>query len=259
MSLPLAHSLLRQLERPSAVRLNANAFWGWGFDVRSPAPEYTLDEIARFIAPAYETIAPDQHNERVSYYDHVKKHDNIRVTANSVLTMEIVRVSVPGESVCVIETIATWLRVRLLGPVIANYELYDGVVGPFATALGTPFPWPLGNGLGSFLTVEWLLVRERVPDIAPQPAFAPLTPGQAIIPRDTALTVPWRDQRYNWNGNHAVNHYFVTGDRSYVRLFATFITTGDAEFSVEIAGRLGGFVQLTGYKRAALQAATERR
>lgn len=256
---PLAHNLLKQLESPVAVRLDQSSFWGWGFNVFQVQADLTLEEIAKWYAPAYETTAPDAHTERVQYFDHV--HRTVVQVANGVppLTVEVVRVSVPSEAVAVVETIATWLRAIIVSPAGNSVtELYDGVISPPTIANGSPFPYPLNHPEGGTLTVEWLLVRERVSDAGVTPAMAGPGP-QTIIPPDTALTVPWRDQRYNWNGNHAVGHYIVTGDRSYLRLFATFITTGqEGRWIVEIAGRLGGFFQLTGYKRAGLAAALQR-
>lgn len=257
-TLPLAYRLLAQIEAPVVARLDIGEFFG--FDVAHPLPELSIEEVARSFGPLEEYSAPDQHSERVQFYDVAGRRETSNFDTD--VTLELVRQAVPVESVAIVQRIGTWARLTafVAGGADLVYELYDGTVGPFATAVGTPFPFPLDHPDGGTLTIEYTLIRERVPDAGKsrQPAFLQPTNQFGVIPCDTPLLAPWRDQRYGWNAGFAESLYFVTGDRSLLRLFATIITRGPGRWSVSIAGRLGGDIHVTGYRKAALDHAIYR-
>lgn len=251
---PLAQRLLKQLETPVAARLEIGEFFG--FDLGNPLPELSIEEVARTFGPLAEYSAPDQHSERVIFFD-VAGRRSVQFNGPAEITLELVRQAVPVESVAILQRIGTWGRfiAATAGGGAVTYELYDGNVGPFATAVGTPYPFPLLHPDGvSTLSVTYTLIRERVPDAgkASQPAFLLPTAQAGLIPYDTPILKPWSDQRYGWNSTFAESLYFVTGDRSLLRLFATVVMTGAGRWSSSIAGRLGGHVHVTGYRKAAL-------
>lgn len=248
--LPLAYDLLRQIETPTCARLDTSAFWG--FNVDNPLPELSIEEVGRSFGPLMEYSQPDQHSERVQFFD-VTRRVSHGLSAG-VFTVELVRQAVPVESVAVLQRIGTWLRLgaQNAGGQLVVFELYDGVPGLNTTAVGTPFPFPFQHPNGGTLEVEFTLIRERIPDAgrAPPPAMVNLG-APNVIPYDTPIISPWRDMRYMWNATFAEALYFVTGDRSLLRLFATITIIGQ-RWNVEIAGRLGGWVNVTGYRKAAL-------
>lgn len=249
--LPLAYDLLRQLEAPSGARLDPDAFWG--FDSSAPLPEMSIEEIGQYLGPLMEYSQPDQHSERVQFYDVANRR--VLGLGEGVTTVELVRQAVPVESVAIIQRIGTWLRLTASNPGGGSsvFELYDGVPGLNATAVGTPYPFPFPHPAGGTLEVEFTLIRERIADAgrAPPPAFLQVGSPQSI-PCDTPIISPWRDMRFMWNATFAESLYFVTGDRSLLRLFATFTVVG-TRWGVEVAGRLGGHVNVTGYRKAALE------
>ena len=260
LALPLAYRLLGQLEAPVEARLDIGEFFG--FDPNNPLPELSIEEVARTFGPLAEYSAPDQHSERVLFFD-VAGRREVQPASPSIFTLELVRQAVPVESVAILQRIGTWGRFAAgtAGGQNVVYELYDGNVGPFATAIGTPYPFPLLHPDGlSTLSITYTLIRERVPDAgkASQPAFLLPTTAPGIIPYDTPILKPWSDQRYGWNATFAESLYFVTGDRSLLRLFATVETTGDGQWSMQLAGRLGGHTHVTGYRKAALDHAIYR-
>lgn len=248
--LPLAYDLLRQLETPTNARLDPNSFWGFNSD--EPLPELSIEEIGQQLGPLMEYSQPDQHSERVQFYDVTRR--TAQGLGEGVFTMELVRQAIPVESVAVIQRIGTWLRLTAQNAGGQNvvFELYDGVPGLNATAVGTPFPFPFQHPNGGTLDVEFTLIRERIPDAgrAQPPAFVALA-APNVIPYDTPIISPWRDMRYMWNATFAESLYFVTGDRCLLRLFATITIVGQ-RWGVEIAGRLGGHFNVTGYRKAAL-------
>lgn len=259
ITLPLAYRLLEQLETPVEARLEIGEFFG--FDPDDPLPELSIEEVGRTFGPLEEYSAPDQHSERVLFYDVSGRRETNNFAP--AVTLELVRQAVPVESVAIIQRIGTWARLSasVAGGASVVYELYDGNVGPFATAIGTPYPFPLLHPDGvSTLTIVYTLIRERVPDAgkARQPAFLAPTNLLGLIPYDTPILKPWADQRYGWNAGFAESLYFVTGDRSLLRLFATIETTGVGRWTVSVAGRLGGDVHITGYRKAALDHAIYR-
>lgn len=260
---PLAYDLLQQLETGSFARFEAERFYGSNL-----VPiEFSIADIARSFGPLAEYSAPDQHTEKVRYYDVTGLVAPYRRTPGDELVagvhvVELVRQPIPVNSVAVIETIATWLRVHADNPggEAVDLELFNGVVAPPVQAQGTPFPFPLAHPVNGTLSVEWLLIREGVPDagFGVQPAFVgPQVSTVEFIPCDYPVLSPWRDMRYPWDASDSNNQSWIVGDRSLLRLFATITITGDP-WRVEIAGRLAGYIQITGYLKAALAAATQR-
>ena len=262
--LPLAQNLLRQLETPVAARLDPDAFYGWPLVPLS----LTIEQIGKTLGPVQEYSHPDQHTEKVRYFNVANRQIPIQrgqpLLGAGVHTIELVRQAIPGRAVCCLEQIATWLRLSYLDEnfLVQFLELYDGTIAPPFTAQGSPFPFtiihPVGGGT---LSVKYTLIRECVPDagFGVQPAFVgPTVATPIIIPTDIPILTPWEDQRYNWNGSASSDLYWVIGDRSILRLFATITITGAQQWIVEIAGRLSGYNTVTGYLKKALEAATER-
>lgn len=255
--------LLRQLETPVSARLAPDAFYG---SVLRPL-SLTIEQIGKVFGPLTEYSHPDQHTEKVRYFNVAKRQiafqrAGLPVLAAGVHTLELVRQAIPGKSVCCLEQIATWLRLSYLDEnvVVPYQELYDGTIAPPFIAHGTPYPFPLLHPNGGTLTVQFTLIRECVPDagFGVQPAFVgPIVAAPNIIPTDVPILSPWDDQRFNWNSGPSSDLYWVIGDRSLLRLFATITIVGSA-WIVEIAGRLSGYNTVTGYLKKALSAATER-
>lgn len=263
---PLAYELLPQLETGSFARFEAREFYGSDL-----VPiEFSIADIARSFGPLAEYSAPDQHTEKVRYYDVSGLVAPYRRAPGDDLTpgvhvIELVRQPIPVNSVAVIETIATWLRVHADNPggQALDLELFNGIVAPPVQAQGSPFPFPLTHPAagGGTLSVRWTLIREGVPDagFGVQPAFVgPQVATPPVIPCDYPVLSPWDDMRYPWDAGDSNNQSWIVGDRSLLRLFATITITGDNSWRVQIAGRLSGYIQITGYLKAALAAATQR-
>lgn len=263
MLLPLAYSLLPQLETGSFARFDAEDFYG---SALIPI-EFSISQIARSFGPLAEYSAPDQHTEKVRYYDVVGRRAPYFAAPGDELppgvhTLELVRQAVPVNSVAVIETIATWLRLHAAnaGGEALDLELFNGVVLAPVLAQGSPFPFPLTHPNGGTLAVRFTLIREGVPDagVGVQPQFVgPQVATPAFIPCDHPVLSPWDDMRYPWDASDSNNQSWIVGDRSLLRLFATLTITQNP-WRVEISGRLAGYIQITGYLRAALAAATQR-
>jgi hypothetical protein len=261
--LPLSMVLLRQLESPVSARLDPDAFYGTKLRPLS----LTIEQIGKTFGPLTEYSHPDQHTEKVRYFNVAKRQLalfrlGLAVLPAGVHTLELVRQAVPGKAVCCLEQIATWLRLSYLEEnlVVPFLELYDGTIAPPYVAHGTPYPFPLLHPNGGTLSVRFTLIRECVPDAGYgiQPAFVgPVVAAPNIIPNDVPILSPWDDQRFNWNSGPSSDLYWVVGDRSIIRLFAT-ITITESSWIVEIAGRLSGYNTITGYLKKALGAATER-
>lgn len=261
--LPLVHRLLRQLEVGSGVRRDPAAFYG--FSMEAP-PELTIEDIARDLGPLFEYSDPDQHTEKIRFFDVVRRTIPYVVREEDpllagVYTVELVRQAVPGRAVAVVRTIATWVRATPSGAVAGTpIELFDGVTMG-ATPQGSPFPFPLAHPDGGRISIEYTLIREGVAStgFGGQPAFAgPVVQPPEIIPTDTPILSPWADMRFPWTDSGAANLYWVVGERSLLRLFATITITGEGAWNLELAGRLAGDITITGYLKRALVMATER-
>ena len=261
---PLATDLLRQLETGSGARLEPDKFYGRAID---RFPGLSVEEIGRASGSLLEYSAPDQHTEKVRFFDVVGRSAPYTRTAGvplgaGVHTIELVRQPIPGRAVGVLETIATWLR--LSTPIVAGgtlaVEFHDGVIAAPTVANGSPFPFPVTHPDGGTLSVRFTLIREGIASagFGGQPAFAgPAAQPVEVIPADLPILTPWSDQRFPWKDSAAANLSFVFGERCLLRLFAT-ITITENPWTVEIAGRLAGYYTITGYLRRALAAATER-
>lgn len=261
--LPLARDLLQQLEEGTGERLNPEEFYG--VQIRR-FPAMSVEEIGRTLGPAFEYSDPDQHTEKVRFFDVVGRHQpwDTRVGAPltpGVHTIELVRQAFPGRAVGVLETIATWLRISAQSEETnLVVEFHDGVILAPTVAQGSPFPFPFAHPDGGTISVRYTLIREAVAcaGFGGQPAFAgPQSQPVEIIPTDQPLLTPWEDQRFPWTDSSSGNLSFVFGERCLLRLFAT-ITITQNPWTVQIAGRLAGYHTITGYLKRALSAATER-
>ena len=260
----LANDLLRQLETGSGARLDPEKFYGIPIE---RLPRLSVEEVGRQSGALMEYSAPDQHTEKVRFFDVAQRSAPYETRVGEPLgvgvhTIELVRQPIPGRAVGVLETIATWLRLSTptAGGGTLTVEFHDGVIQAPTVANGSPFPFPVANPNGGALSVRYTLIREAVASagFGGQPAFAgPIVGPPELIPADLPLLTPWSDQRFPWRDSAAGNLSFVVGERCILRLFATITITANP-WTVEIAGRLAGYYTITGYLKRALSAATER-
>ena len=237
---PLAHEPFRVARLPAAWVIGVDRDVHrrtWGVELESWEGSVAAEQALR---EAGDVATPAEASETQRWQDSTDAFA-LTLPGAGAWAWEVASVPIPGRSLAILEQLATYLRVTAPG---VSYR---------TTADADPFqPQPFVSG-GSSLTVVWRLV-------APQGA-RPRALGVPAhtIPSDpplASLPVEWTDFRFGWGGHYTTNMRVVvpSGPR-VVRLFVIATLVGAAEWSIFAGGRLAGFTQLGGSRRAALHTA----
>ena len=248
--------------------------WGvpWANSIEELDKAAALAELAQLART--DRHFPDSAGERLWEYDDVIRQDIPPVTVERALlnettiTLEIGRAPVREYGMGVLERIATYVRYQALNrggnPVGDPVELGDFVTfGPDAVTFGSPFPFPVVHPTDDERTfsVSYVLVFQNTPmTYGDTPPILPPTVGIGAIARGNQWRT-WDDQRYAWGSRYTDRHQLLFGGHGILRLYAVISQTGDPDgvtFELAVAGRLGGYTQNSGVRRAAIYNATIR-
>jgi hypothetical protein len=161
------------------------------------------------------------------------------------LAWELARVTIPARGLGVLEQVATYLRVEAPGVSFRTQPNTD----PFTSQ-------PFVDNDGNTLAVRWRLVA---PSLDNRPRAAGI-PGYAVpAGPDVSMPVEWSDFRFAWGSRYTGDlRALVPGGSRQIRLFALVRITGPGQWAVTVGGRLAGFTQQGGTRKAALTAALAR-
>jgi hypothetical protein len=264
---PLVHGFPAEIETPELQRLGVGpvvTFRRWGFPVGYLGPDmeaepshwhgqqsWGLGSDSRDLDDRERLGNPIDAVERVKWLD-VQRCIDIP-TAQIVTTgasWELLRMVVPTAALGVVERLtAGFASVEALdgaGLPIYSYPLAQGSQ-PCVSAFVHPTP-----GVGSLTWRAELRVTESVGPLPPVVAAG--LPEQLF---GSQLLPPWADLRYGDELRFSDGLQLLIGARSLVRLVVTLFGP-PSRFRVQLAGRLGGYVQSAGRRGAALDGATRR-
>lgn len=285
MSQGMGHVLQRinlptiAVQAPGGDVRAVGARWGvpWALEVSE------VDKAARIAERAQLTRAerhfPDSAGERLWYYDNVTRQNISGALMQSAaadpdnlqpIICEIARAPVREYGMGVLERIATYVRYQSLNAA-GNPQGAAGALGDFATfgpgenAMGGPFPFPVqhANADGPTFSVSYVLVFQNTPMTQQRdPEFTAPAVGPGRIARGHQWRA-WDDQRYTWGSRFDDGHQIIFGGHGILRLYAIVTQTLAANraltFELIIAGRLTGYTQSSGVRRAAILNSTIRR
>ncbi len=230
-----------------ASRTAAAALIGYSNDVNRRSYGVDLDvktwavDAAAYAREAGDTARPAGASEAQIW----REDNNVVLLAPDFvgeLVWEVARLAIPSRSLGVLEQVGTYLAIEAPGVSFRTQPNTD----PFTEQ---PF---VDNDTNS-LSVRWRLVAPR----SPRPRVAGVVPWSIPAgPSVADLDVVWSDFRYSWGARYSTDlRALVPGGARDVRLYALVSITGGRNWAVRLGGRLAGFSQAGGSRKAALAAA----
>lgn len=257
---PLGHDILGSIE----------ALWADPWSEPSPAAwdpsralraEIDLPPLPVFLEPAqldaleceHRLSHPYSHNERVEWWDVVRRVEVPAPRVPAALAFELVRAQIWRWGVGVLERIAVNVLAQAIDgegvPIGAPILVGNTLITP------NPCPFPIAHPAGGpDLVLRFHLVAYRVSGrVRDEPPMLTAAPPSTVPASDNVIS-PWSDMRYQWGSLYTFQHQWTRGGFGLWRFFLVVVSgLGVPGWTLDVCARLSGYNQQAGRDAAALR------